>query len=98
MSDYRKLLTTPAWCCAIDVVGWREDEEPDWPQHGWINVGLISTHYFQDHVSWRSKLRRVWSAFRGKTCTFLEFYCREDVDAFTAALQEAADAVLPARP
>jgi hypothetical protein len=94
MSDYRKLLTTPCWSCVIDVVGWRDPENPEWPQHGWINVGLISNHDFQQFNSWRGRFRRILSVLRGETRPFLEFYCREDVDAFAAALKESADAVL----
>lgn len=98
MSDYRKLLTTPCWSCVIDLVGWREPENSDWPQRGWINLGLISNHDFQDFKGWRGKFRRIWAALHGETHPFLEFYRREDIDAFTAALQEAADVVLPRRP
>src|SRR5437868_5631266 len=95
MSDYRKLLRTPCWSCVIDIVGWREPTETDWPQGGWINVGLISNHHFARFRSWRAKLRRIAYALRGETCPFLEFYSHEDVAAFVAALQEAADTVLP---
>ena len=98
MSEYRKLLTTPCWSCVIDVAGWREAENPDWPQLGWINFGLISNHGFQDFKSWRGKFRRILAVLHGETYPFVEFYRREDVDAFTAALQEAADAVVPSKP
>ena len=53
MSDYRKLLTTPCWSCVIDVTGWRESENSERPQCGWINIGLISNHDFQYFNSWR---------------------------------------------
>ena len=98
MSDYRKLLTTPCWSCVIDVVGWREPKNPDWPQQGWINLGLISNHDFHDFKNWRGKFRRILSVLHGEMYPFLEFYRREDVDAFTTALQEAADFVLPSTP
>ena len=95
MSEYRKLLTTPCWSCVIDVVGWREPDNTEWPQHGWINIGLISNHDFQQFNRWRSKFRRILAVLHGETYPFLEFYCREDVDAFSMTLREAADAVLP---
>jgi hypothetical protein len=95
MSDYRKLLTTPCRSCVIDVVGWREPENTEWPQRGWINIGLISNHDLQQFNTWRSKFRRILAVWHGETYPFLEFYCREDVDAFSMALREAADAVLP---
>jgi len=95
MSDYRKLLTTPCWTCVIDIVGWRDPKETEWPQRGWINIGLISNHDFAHFGSWRGKLRRIAHVLHGETYPFLEFYCREDVTAFVAALQEAANTVLP---
>jgi hypothetical protein len=95
VSHYRKLLTTACWSCVIDVTGWREPDNTNWPECGWINLGLISNHDFRDFQSWRGKVRRILAVLRGETYPFLEFYCREDVDALTAALQEAADAVLP---
>jgi hypothetical protein len=96
MSDYRKLLTTACWSCVIDVVGWREPENAN-GHSGWINVGLISND-FQHFNGWRGKFRRILNTLRGETYPFLEFLCREDVDAFAAALREAADAVLPSNP
>jgi hypothetical protein len=45
--------------------------------------------------TWRSKFRRILAVWHGETYPFLEFYRREDVDAFSMALREAADAVLP---
>ncbi len=89
------MLTTPCWSCVIDAVGWRDPKETEWPQRGWINVGLISNHDFADFRSWRGKLRRVAQVLRGETYPFLEFYCRKDVAAFVAALEEIADTVLP---
>jgi hypothetical protein len=97
MSDYRKLLTTPCWSCVIDVVGWREPDNTGWPQRGCINIGLISNHDFQQFNSWRGKVRRILAVLRGETYPFLEFNCREDVDAFSVALREAADAVFPSK-
>ncbi len=64
-------------------------------QHGWINIGLISNHDFQQFNTWRSKFRRIQAVLHGETYPFLELSCREDVDAFSLALREAADAVLP---
>jgi hypothetical protein len=72
VSDYRKLLTTPCWSCVIDVTGWREPENSDWPQRGWINVGLISNHDFLDFRSWRGKVRRIWAVLHSETYPFLE--------------------------
>ena len=95
MSDYRKLLTTPCWSCVMDVVGWREPANNEWPQRGWINIGLISNHDFQQLRSWRGKFRRILAVLHGETYPFVEFHCRKDVDAFTVALREGADAVLP---
>ena len=94
MSDYRKLLATRCWSCVIDIVGWRDPKESQWPERGWINIGLISNHDFAHFRSWRGKLRRIAHALHGETYPFLEFYCREDVAAFTEALHEAADRVL----
>lgn len=98
MSDYRKLLTTPCWSSVIDVIGWREPENTEWPQQGWINIGLISNDDFQQFNSWRGKFRRILAVLYGETYPFLEFYSREDVDAFMVALREAANAVLPGNP
>ncbi|MDQ6878586.1 MAG: hypothetical protein M3082_13030 [Candidatus Dormibacteraeota bacterium] len=28
------------------VVYWRDPNETEWPQRGWINIGLISNHDF----------------------------------------------------
>jgi hypothetical protein len=95
MSDYRKLLTTPCWSCIIDVVGWRDPNETEWPQRGWINIGLISNHDFVDFGSWRGKIRRIARVLHGETYPFLEFHTSQDVAAFLAAVQEAADTVLP---
>jgi hypothetical protein len=95
MSDFRKLLATRCWSCVIDIVGWRDPNETEWPQQGWINIGLISNHDFAQFGSWRGKLRRIAHALRGETYRFLEFHCREDVAAFVAAIREAADTVLP---
>jgi hypothetical protein len=100
VSDYRKLLATRCWSCVIDVIGWGDPNETEWPQRGWINIGLISNHEFAHVGSWRGKLRRIAQGLHGETYPFLEFYCRQDVATFVAALQEAADTVLasPERP
>jgi hypothetical protein len=98
VSDYRKILATPCWDCVIDVVGWRDSKDPSWPELGWVNIGLISNHHFAENMSWRAKLRRIRSVLRGESCSFLEFFRREDLDEFTKALQDAADVVLPTKP
>lgn len=73
-------------------VKWRQPENTEWPQRGWINIGLISKHDFQQFNSRRSNFGRIRAVLHGETGPLLEFCCREDVDAFTAALQEAANA------
>lgn len=62
------------------MTGWARPRT-EWPQRGWINIGLISNHDFVDFGSWRGKLRRIAQVLHAETYPFLEFYCREDVAA-----------------
>lgn len=89
MADYRKLLETPDSECIIDVVGW-SSMEPDWPQAGEINIGLIAGYDYHRFNSWRGKLERIGQVLKGESYPALFFYTPEDVQAFIASLQEAS--------
>ena len=90
MFDYRKLLETPCSDCIIDVVGWKSFD-PDRPQAGEVNIGLISGYDYHRFKTWRGKLERIVLVLKGESYPALFFYQREDVDAFIGSLQEATD-------
>ncbi len=80
----------------IDIKGWRDSAEEDWPQRGWVNIGLTSNHDFAYSGAGVASCSGSPRLSTGGTYPFLEFYCREDVEAFTGALRDATDMVLDA--
>jgi len=96
MFDYRKLLETPCSDCIIDAVAWKSFD-PDSPQAGEINIGLISGYDYHRFKTWRGKLERLGKIVKGESYPALFFYQREDVGAFIATLQLAAEVAFPNR-
>ena len=94
-SDYRRLIPTECLECVIDVIGWRDDTDPDWPEGGWVNVGLLSVHVALSERSWGGRIRRAWGILRGDSQGCLEFYSRETMEAFIEAMNQALEVSFP---
>jgi hypothetical protein len=89
MADYRRLLTTACHECVIDVTAWRGPS--DAPGSGDVTVGLISGHDAVHFSSWRGRFQRALLALRGESYPALFFNGRDEVEAFSAAVAEAAE-------
>lgn len=89
MADFRRLLLTHCHGCVVDITAWHGPD--DAPRLGEVNVGLISSHDARHFHSWRGRFQRVGLALRGESYPGLFFDSREEVEAFSAALAEAAE-------
>jgi hypothetical protein len=81
--------------CVLRVTGDPNAEGADGQGHWqqpFVEVQLISVHRCIDGNSRQSKLRRVRAALRSEPLPWLEFYAREELDAFIAGLVRARDA------
>jgi hypothetical protein len=97
IGDFRRLLPTACQECIVDIVAWRDKAGVEnWAELGWVNIGLISSHDVAYFNSWRGKLQRLCLALRGESYPWLEFYDREQAEAFLTAVREAMDVAFPA--
>jgi hypothetical protein len=95
-SDFRRLLPTRCQECVVDIVAWRDTTNvAEWPQGGWVNVGMISSHEHRFFDSWRGKLYRLGLVLKGESYPWLQFFDREDAERFATALGEAVDVAFP---
>jgi len=53
--------------------------------------GLFSVHRCIDANAWQSKIERLRAALRSEPLPWLEFYARDELDAFIAELLRARD-------
>lgn len=95
-SDFRRLLPTHCQECVLDIVVWRDETNvAEWPQGGWVNVGMISNHEHRFFHSWRGRLYRLGLVMKGDSYPWLQFFNREDAEGCAAGLGDAADVAFP---
>jgi hypothetical protein len=96
IGDFRRLLPTPCQECIVDIVAWHDEANvEEWPKHGWVNIGLISSHDIAYFHTWRGKLHRIRLALQGESYPWLEFFNREQAEEFVVALTDALDVAFP---
>ncbi len=96
IGDFRRLLPTACRECVVDIVAWRDEASgQEWPECGWVNVGLISNHDIAYFKSWRGKLHRLCLVLKGESYPWLDFVDRVQAEAFVSAVREAIEVAFP---